>query len=54
MQRGMAVQPDHLGLLHYAVHSMEANPQPGFAQWVGDRLYNLGGKSQVSHTAMHE
>eukprot|EP00798_Chlamydomonas_sp_ICE-L_P017152 gene17152-23462_t len=55
MQRGMNTQPEHLGLLHYMIHNMEANPNPALALNVAEKLYNLGGSTQghAAHMRTH-
>ena len=39
LQRGLQAQPEHLGILHYLIHNLEASPQPTWAQSVADSLY---------------
>lgn len=52
LQRGLQVQPHHLGILHYLIHSLEASPQPIWAQSVANTMYDEGGSTQ-GHAA-HE
>lgn len=55
LQRGLQAQPEHLGVLHYLVHSLEASPQPVWAQSVANDLYNEGGSTQghAAHMKTH-
>jgi hypothetical protein len=48
LQRGMAAAPDHLGLLHYLVHSLEGAPRPDLALDAAQRLYD--GSPGLGHT----
>eukprot|EP00889_Picochlorum_renovo_P000644 jgi/Picre1/27674/NNA_000638.t1 len=42
LQRGLQVQPKHLGILHYMIHNLEASPQPTWALSVATDLYDEG------------
>jgi len=55
LQRGIQVQPKHLGILHYFTHNLEAGPQPIWAQSVGNTLYEEGGSTQghAAHMTTH-
>lgn len=55
LQRGLQVQPQHLGILHYLIHSLEASPQPIWAQSVANEMYDEGGSTQghAAHMKTH-
>lgn len=55
LQRGLQVQPHHLGILHYLIHSLEASPQPIWAQSVANTMYDEGGSTQghAAHMKTH-
>jgi len=55
LQRGLQAQPEHLGILHYLIHNLEAIPQPTWAQSVADSLYVEGGSTQghAAHMKTH-
>lgn len=55
LQRGLQVQPQHLGVLHFLVHSLEAAPNPVWAQSVANDLYDEGGSTQghAAHMKSH-
>jgi hypothetical protein len=38
IESALNVQPDHLGALHFAIHSLEQGPAPRWAESVADRL----------------
>jgi hypothetical protein len=55
LQRGLQVQPKHLGILHYMIHNMEASPEPTWALSVANSLYDEGGSTQghAAHMKTH-
>eukprot|EP00890_Picochlorum_soloecismus_P005084 jgi/Picsp_1/5577/NSC_02936-R1_tpr domain protein len=55
LQRGLQTQPEHLGILHYLIHNLEASPQPVWVQSVANDLYNEGGSTQghAAHMKTH-
>lgn len=55
LQRGLQVQPHHLGILHYLIHNLEASPQPIWAQSVANTMYDEGGSTQghAAHMKTH-
>ncbi|KAG1658602.1 hypothetical protein FOA52_016214 [Chlamydomonas sp. UWO 241] len=54
LQRGMASAPDHLGLLHFLVHSLEGAPHPALALDAARRLYEGGpGLGHALHMRAH-
>ncbi|WPT13424.1 hypothetical protein PSENEW3_00001264 [Picochlorum sp. SENEW3] len=55
LQRGLQVQPKHLGILHYMIHNLEASPQPTWALSVATDLYDEGGSTQghAAHMKTH-
>jgi hypothetical protein len=55
LQRGLQAQPQHLGILHYLIHNLEASPQPIWAQSVANTMYDEGGSTQghAAHMKTH-
>lgn len=54
IERGLAAAPDHAGLNHCYIHTMEASPTPGKADAAADRLRDLApGAPHLVHMPSH-
>jgi tetratricopeptide (TPR) repeat protein len=54
IERGLALAPDHIGLNHCYIHTMEASLTPGKADAAADRLRNMApGAPHLVHMPSH-
>ena len=49
IEQGLAAQPDHLGLLHFYIHAIEASPDPARALSAAQRLAALPMEPAAAH-----